>query len=92
MSFLNNPSNLNKLRNGKISEQYLNQMETFLRNVFTKIGVVTRLDGFTVSNLPDAGDYEGSMVYCTNETGGAVPVFSDGTNWRRVTDRAIASA
>lgn len=31
------------------------------------------------------------MKFCTDETGGAVPVFSDGTNWRRVTDRAIAS-
>jgi hypothetical protein len=33
----------------------------------------------------------GQMVYCSNESGGAVPAFSDGTNWRRVTDRAIVS-
>jgi len=33
----------------------------------------------------------GQFVYCTNESGGAVPAFSDGTNWRRVTDRAIVS-
>jgi hypothetical protein len=33
----------------------------------------------------------GAEAFCTNETGGAVPVFSDGTNWRRVTDRAIIS-
>ncbi len=31
------------------------------------------------------------LVYCTNETGGAVPVFSDGAAWRRVTDRNVAS-
>lgn len=31
------------------------------------------------------------LFFCTNETGGAQPVFSDGTNWRRFTDRAIAS-
>lgn len=31
------------------------------------------------------------MVYCTDDAGGAVPAFSDGTNWRRVTDRAIVS-
>ena len=47
----------------------------------------------TVAQLAlEAHDPDGAkMFYCTNESGGAVPVFSDGTNWRRVTDRAIAS-
>jgi len=31
------------------------------------------------------------MVMVTDESGGVVPAFSDGTNWRRVTDRAIIS-
>ena len=31
------------------------------------------------------------FVYCSDEAGGAVPAFSDGTNWRRVTDRQIVS-
>lgn len=35
--------------------------------------------------------WTGAMVYVTDETGGAIPCFSDGTNWRRVSDRAIAS-
>lgn len=92
MSFLNNPSGINKVRNGaSVGEPYLNQVETFLRNVFTKIGVVTRLDSYTVANLPDASLYEGAMLYCSDESGGAVPVFSDGTDWRRVTDRAVAA-
>lgn len=29
----------------------------------------------------------GQMIYVSNETGGAVPAFSDGSVWRRVTDR-----
>ena len=29
------------------------------------------------------------LIYVTNDTGGAVPAFSDGVNWRRVTDRAV---
>ena len=33
----------------------------------------------------------GRMIYVTNETGGAVPAFSDGTNWRRMQDRAVVS-
>ena len=28
------------------------------------------------------------LAYCTDDTDGAVPAFSDGTTWRRVTDRA----
>jgi hypothetical protein len=48
-----------------------------------------RLRSYTVAGLPASS--AGDMAYCSDETGGAVPVFSDGTNWRRVTDRAIAS-
>lgn len=33
----------------------------------------------------------GSVAFCTNESGGSVPVFFDGTNWRRMTDRAVIS-
>jgi hypothetical protein len=49
---------------------------------------------FLVADL--TGDYaaslwSGAMVYVSNESGGAVVAFSDGTNWRRVTDRAIVS-
>ncbi|MFD0762975.1 hypothetical protein ACFQZW_12865 [Lutibacter aestuarii] len=52
-------------------------------------------DGFTfrpcvVADLPSASQYL-SISLVTNESGGAVPAFSDGTNWRRVTDRAIVS-
>lgn len=49
------------------------------------------LSSYTVAALPDATAYTGGMIYVSNETGGAVPAFSDGTNWRRVTDRAIVS-
>ena len=48
------------------------------------------LPSFTVSTLPTATP-AGQMVYVTNESGGAVPAFADGTNWRRVTDRAIVT-
>jgi hypothetical protein len=48
------------------------------------------LPSYTTSTLPSAS-IAGSMIYVTNDSGGAVPAFSDGTNWRRVTDRAIVS-
>ena len=51
-----------------------------------------KLPSYTVAGLPNPTTVgAGSGAYCTNETGGAVPVFSDGTNWRRVTDRTIAA-
>lgn len=44
---------------------------------------------YTVATLPTVGN--GEMIFVSDETGGAVPAFSDGTNWRRVTDRVIVS-
>ena len=54
---------------------------------FTAIPIVP---SYTVSTLPAAGT-AGGQIYVSNESGGAVLAFSDGTNWRRVTDRAIVS-
>jgi hypothetical protein len=48
------------------------------------------LPSYTTSTLPSAA-VAGAMIYVTNETGGPVPAFADGTNWRRVTDRAIVT-
>lgn len=45
---------------------------------------------YTVAGVP-AATTVGQIVYVSNEAGGAVLAFSDGTNWRRVTDRAIIS-
>lgn len=46
---------------------------------------------YTVANLPPAASWAGCDVHVSNEVGGYVPAFSDGTHWRRVTDRAIVS-
>lgn len=56
-----------------------------------KTGGPTWFPSITVANLPPAANYTGCMYYVSNETGGAVMCFSDGTNWRRVTDRNVAS-
>lgn len=48
------------------------------------------LPSFTVSTLPSASP-AGQMLFVTDETGGSIPAFSDGTNWRRVTDAQIVS-
>lgn len=46
---------------------------------------------YTVVGLPAAATYPRGVIYVSNESGGAVLAFSDGTNWRRVTDRAVVS-
>ena len=48
------------------------------------------LPSYAVAGLPSAAT-AGQLVYISDETGGAVVAFSDGTDWRRVTDRAIAA-
>lgn len=47
-------------------------------------------DSFAVASLPSAAQ-PGQMIYVSDETGGSVMAFSDGTNWRRITDRAVVS-
>lgn len=56
------------------------------------LSATTRIDfpAYTVGTLPAVGS-AGGQIYVSNEAGGAVPAFSDGTNWRRVTDRAVVS-
>ena len=50
-----------------------------------------RLASYTVATVPDASLWTRSLIYVSDETGGAVVAFSDGTDWRRVTDRAVVS-
>lgn len=57
----------------------------------TKTTGYMKLPEYTVAGLPDPELYAWQMVGVTNEIGGGVVAFSDGTNWRRVTDRTIVS-
>lgn len=47
------------------------------------------LSVYTVATLPPVPG--SGWIFVSDETGGAVPAFSDGTDWRRCTDRAIVS-
>ena len=51
-----------------------------------------QVTSFTVAGVPSAVTYgAGATIFVSDETGGAVLAFSDGTQWRRVTDRAVIS-
>jgi hypothetical protein len=47
------------------------------------------IPGAFKSSLPALTDKR--LIMVLDEGGGMVPCFSDGTNWRRVTDRAVVS-
>jgi hypothetical protein len=57
----------------------------------TTFGSAPVVPTFTVAGVPNAATWARGIIYVSNEAGGAVLAFSDGTNWRRVTDRAIVS-
>lgn len=68
--------------------QYFREMDAALRALIS--GPVF-LPTYTVSTVPSAANYARAWIYVSNESGGAQPAFSDGTNWRRATDRAVIS-
>ena len=64
---------------------------TVLKKFSVVDGSVVESGEYTVSTLDAATLFTGRTVFVSDETGGAVVAYSDGTNWRRVTDRAIVS-
>jgi hypothetical protein len=58
------------------------------------MGGMLTLANLTVLELQPLTPPTGSMAYCTDESGGAQPVFYDGTNWRRLAsgDMAVITA
>ncbi len=48
------------------------------------------LRSYAKASLPSA-TVAAQFIYVTDDAGGATPAFSDGTNWRRVADRAVIS-
>lgn len=68
--------------------QYFQDVDQRLRTV-SGGPVATR--SYEIASLPSAANHEGALIYVSDEAGGAVIAFSDGTNWRRVQDRMIVS-
>jgi hypothetical protein len=79
-------------KSGAWTNRTMAQLASDLASAFTALSVsgTVRVGSYTVGGLPSATP-AGQIAYVSNETGGAVLAFSDGTNWRRVTDRAVAS-
>lgn len=50
-----------------------------------------RPKSYTIATAPAASAGAGQLIYFADESGGATLAFSDGTDWRRLADRAIVS-
>lgn len=71
-----------------VLQLFFDEIETQLN--MNLLGSQVQLPSYTVATLPSASTV-GGMIFVTDETGGAVPAFSDGANFRRVTDRSVVS-
>lgn len=86
------PLDLKIQENGKTTNKWREFFTKLVKELNIERGQgPSALPSYTVATVPDATLYQGASIYVSDETGGAVIAFSDGTNWRRVTDRAIIS-
>lgn len=77
--------------NGTIHPSYQISLDDLAQKLNDHVfGEKITLESYTVGTLPSASGEPG-LIYVSDESGGAVPAFSDGTNWRRVTDRAVVA-
>ena len=65
--------------------------EAFNLSVTTDANLIFQPKTYTVLTVPSAATYPRAIIYVSNEAGGATLAFSDGSNWRRVQDRAVIS-
>jgi hypothetical protein len=79
-------------KSGAWTNRTMAQLAADLASSFATLSVAgpVKIGGYTVAALPSASP-AAQIVYVSNESGGAVLAFSDGTNWRRVSDRAVVS-
>ena len=86
---MNNISIIRRLRQGKqILPGYHDGLEAFLDQVYQRSALAVTLPNYSTSDLPDAAEYEKSTVF--DDTLG-VPLYSDGTNWRKFNDNTVVA-
>ena len=66
-------------------------VEALGMDVATDATLLLQLKTYTVSTLPTASTYPRGIIYVSNQSTGAEPAFSDGTNWRIFSTRAVVS-
>ena len=85
----------------KTLEQFMQDVEQSYQAVNSPVilvpSTVSGLNGYLTGSgvyryKPALTQYSASrLVFCSNASGGAVPVYSDGLEWRRVTDGSVVT-
>lgn len=93
MSIVSSPDHGDKVVNNGV---FSVRMQSFVDDLVLQLnnrllGQSVKLQPYTVATLPNVLRNTNGLIIVTDETGGFVTAFSDGTNWRRTTDRAIVS-
>ena len=70
--------------------QYLDPHVLNLQDIKFSQGQVLRVLSVTVAPAPSATP-AGRLIFVSDEAGGATMAFSDGSNWRRTSERAGSS-
>ena len=71
------------------ARQLSQQVERMLNGIVADINA-SPVRAYTVATLPSPTETK-RVILVLDETGGAVLAFNDGTDWRRVTDRAVVA-
>lgn len=72
-------------------------LRNWLQQLYVRLGEGPfMVKGYSCAGLPDPKSWGhstefSSLIYVNDDIGGAVLAFSDGTNWRRLTDRSVVS-
>ena len=80
---------------GTVTNQYAFYGNEAKATIYNAGGL--QLPSYTVAELQVTGASAnavrrvGNMAFCNNESGGAQPCFYDGSDWRRMSDRAVIS-
>lgn len=82
---------LNVAGNAYVYGPYINSSDQWYVDIHAVHNLPLSLKSYAVATVPSAAIYIRGLIYVSDEAGGAMPAFSDGTNWRRVTDRAVVS-
>jgi hypothetical protein len=65
-------------------------MHVVAQGIERLLGTAGNMPEHSKAQLPSPAGAK-RWIYVTDEIGGAVPAFNDGSAWRRATDRAIVS-
>ena len=72
--------------------QNVSRLTQAIETAFPTNGANGKVNTYTVATVPSASsEGAGSVIFVSDETSGATLAFSDGTDWRRVQDRAVVS-